>query len=511
MVFSSSVFFMAFLPITIFVYFLIPARFLKARNLWLLIASLLFYGWGEPKYIAVMAFSIVFNYVFGFVIGRLRTEADGQDAPLAAAGVEVGKEGKACDTAGSGGNGSGQTMRCAKLAMVLCVIGNLAILGFFKYTDFLIGTVNGLLGGQLSLLNIALPIGISFYTFQTMSYIIDVYWGKVPAQRDFIAFAAYVTLFPQLIAGPIVRYADVAVMLVGRTTNVEQVAEGIRRFIVGFGKKVLLANQVYVVWAEITAMDLTQISLATAWLGAVAFTFQIYFDFSGYSDMAIGLGKIFGFDYLENFNYPYISRSITEFWRRWHMSLSSWFKEYVYVPLGGNRKGLARQILNIAVVWTLTGLWHGASWNFVAWGVYFGVILILEKLWLLRTLEKCPAFVGHLYSLILIVLGWVIFGLTDFSQMATYIACMFGGASALLDGDFLYLATSRIWLLLFCAIGSTPLVKCVCERIAVRLAAARGGETLLGVLESAVLLAVFALSIAFLVSGSYNPFLYFRF
>ncbi len=511
MVFSSSVFFMAFLPITIFVYFLIPARFLKARNLWLLIASLLFYGWGEPKYIAVMAFSIVFNYVFGRVIGRLRTEADGQDAPLAAAGVEVGKERKACDTAGSGGNGSGQTMRCAKLAMVLCVIGNLAILGFFKYTDFLIGTVNGLLGGQLSLLNIALPIGISFYTFQTMSYIIDVYWGKVPAQRDFIAFAAYVTLFPQLIAGPIVRYADVAVMLVGRTTNVEQVAEGIRRFIVGFGKKVLLANQVYVVWAEITAMDLTQISLATAWLGAVAFTFQIYFDFSGYSDMAIGLGKIFGFDYLENFNYPYISRSITEFWRRWHMSLSSWFKEYVYVPLGGNRKGLARQILNIAVVWTLTGLWHGASWNFVAWGVYFGVILILEKLWLLRTLEKCPAFVGHLYSLILIVLGWVIFGLTDFSQMATYIACMFGGASALLDGDFLYLATSRIWLLLFCAIGSTPLVKCVCERIAVRLAAARGGETLLGVLESAVLLAVFALSIAFLVSGSYNPFLYFRF
>ncbi len=217
------------------------------------------------------------------------------------------------------------------------------------------------------------------------------------------------TLFPQLIAGPIVRYADVAVMLVGRKTNVEQIAEGIRRFIIGFGKKVLLANQVYVIWNEITAMELEQISLATAWLGALAFTFQIYFDFSGYSDMAIGLGKIFGFDYLENFNYPYISRSITEFWRRWHMSLSSWFKEYVYVPLGGNRKGLARQLLNIAIVWALTGLWHGASWNFVAWGVYFGVILIIEKLWLLRALDKCPAFVGHVYSLILIVLGWVIF------------------------------------------------------------------------------------------------------
>ena len=512
MVFSSSVFFMAFLPITILVYFLIPARFLKARNLWLLIASLLFYGWGEPKYIAVMAISIVFNYVFGRVIGRLRESADGCDAQFAAAAAEAAQAGKAGGAAGSAGNGSGgQNMRRAKLAMVLCVIGNLAILGFFKYTDFLIGTVNGLIGGQLSLLNIALPIGISFYTFQTMSYIIDVYWGKVPAQRDFIAFAAYVTLFPQLIAGPIVRYADVAVMLVGRTTNVEQVAEGIRRFIVGFGKKVLLANQVYVIWNEITAMDTAQISLATAWLGAIAFTFQIYFDFSGYSDMAIGLGKIFGFDYLENFNYPYISRSITEFWRRWHMSLSSWFKEYVYVPLGGNRKGLARQIFNIAVVWALTGLWHGASWNFVAWGVYFGVILIIEKLWLLRALEKCPVFVGHLYSLILIVLGWVIFGLTDFSQMAAYIACMFGSASALVDGDFLYLATSRIWLLLFCVIGSTPLVKCVCERIAARLARVRGGETLLGVLESAVLLAVFALSIAFLVSGSYNPFLYFRF
>ena len=522
MVFSSSVFFMAFLPVTVFIYFLIPERFLRARNLWLLAASLLFYGWGEPKYIAVMAFSIVFNYVFGRVIGHLRETADRETTLPAAednaksltgdrAGGDENAAGQAYCAADIAGNGNGKILRRAKLAMVLCVIGNLAILGFFKYTDFLIGTVNGLLGGQLSLLHIALPIGISFYTFQTMSYIIDVYWGKVAAQKDFIAFAAYVTLFPQLIAGPIVRYADVAVMLVGRKTNVEQIAEGIRRFIIGFGKKVLLANQVYVIWNEITAMDLEQISFATAWLGALAFTFQIYFDFSGYSDMAIGLGKIFGFDYLENFNYPYISRSITEFWRRWHMSLSSWFKEYVYVPLGGNRKGLARQLLNIAIVWALTGLWHGASWNFVVWGMYFGVILIIEKLWLLRALDKCPAFVGHVYSLILIVLGWVIFGLTDFSRMATYIAHMFGGAAALVDESFLYLATSRVWLLIFCAIGSTPLVKRVCERVAARLTAARGGETLLGVLESVVLLAVFALSIAFLVSGSYNPFLYFRF
>ena len=469
MVFSSSVFFMAFLPITLVLYFLIPERFLKVRNLWLLIASLIFYGWGEPKYIAVMAFSIIFNYVMGRLVSS------------------------------------------SKALLVFCLFGNLAILGFFKYTDFLIGTVNDLFGGSISLLNIALPIGISFYTFQTMSYIIDVYRGKVPPQRDFIAFAAYVTLFPQLIAGPIVRYSDVAVMLVGRKSNLEQIAEGVRRFIIGFGKKVLLANQIYVIWNEITLMPTSEISMATAWLGATCFTFQIYFDFSGYSDMAIGLGKIFGFDYLENFNYPYISRSITEFWRRWHMSLSSWFKEYVYVPLGGNRKGLPRQIFNIAVVWALTGLWHGASWNFVAWGVYFGVILILEKLWILKWLEKCPAFIGHLYSLVLIVLGWVIFALTDFSQMKEYLLMMFGGASAFIDGDFKYLAWSRIWVLIACAIGSTPLVKLVCERIAGGLSSVRNGDVWLGVLETAVLLGILALSIAFLVIGSYNPFLYFRF
>ena len=460
---------MAFLPITLLLYFLIPERFLKVRNLWLLIASLIFYGWGEPKYIAVMAFSILFNYVMGRIVAKSR--------PL----------------------------------LILCIAGNLAILGFFKYTDFVIETVNAVSGGGLGLLNIALPIGISFYTFQTMSYIIDVYWGKVLPQRDFIAFAAYVTLFPQLIAGPIVRYADVAEMLVGRKTNLEQIAEGVRRFIVGFGKKVLLANQVYVIWNEITLMPVSEISTSAAWLGALAFTFQIYFDFSGYSDMAIGLGKIFGFDYLENFNYPYISRSITEFWRRWHMSLSSWFKEYVYIPLGGNRKGLPRQILNIAVVWALTGLWHGASWNFVAWGMYFGVILILEKLWILKWLEKCPAPVGHLYSLILIVLGWVIFALTDFGQMSEYMQVMFGGSADFVDGNFKYLAWSRIWVLIACTIGSTPLVKLVCGRIAGTLSGVKNGEVILGVLETVVLLSILALSIAFLVSGSYNPFLYFRF
>ena len=460
---------MVFLPVTLVLYFLIPERLLKVRNLWLLIASLIFYGWGEPKYIAVMAFSIVFNYVMGRFVSR------------------------------------------SKALLVFCLFGNLALLGFFKYTDFLIETLNDIFGSSIGLLNIALPIGISFYTFQTMSYIIDVYRGKVPPQRNFIAFAAYVTLFPQLIAGPIVRYSDVAAMLVGRKSNLGQIAEGVRRFIIGFGKKVLLANQIYVIWSEITRMPTSEISTATAWLGAACFTFQIYFDFSGYSDMAIGLGKIFGFDYLENFNYPYISRSITEFWRRWHMSLSSWFKEYVYIPLGGNRKGLPRQIFNIAVVWTLTGLWHGASWNFVAWGMYFGVILILEKLWFFKWLEKCPAFIGHLYSLVLIVLGWVIFALTDFSQMKEYLLMMFGGASLFIDSDFKYLAWSRIWVLIACAIASTPLVKLVCERIADRLVSIKNGDVWFGMLETTVLLGILALSIAFLVSGSYNPFLYFRF
>ncbi len=479
MVFSSSVFFLAFLPITILVYFLIPERFLKIRNLWLLLASLLFYGWGEPKYIAVMAFSIVFNYVMGLIIGKENIRM--------------------------------RERHCAKLPLIVCICGNLAILGFFKYTDFLIGTVNGLLGGEFSLLNIALPIGISFYTFQTMSYIIDVYWGRVPAQKNFIAFAAYVTLFPQLIAGPIVRYADVAEMLVGRKTNIDRIAEGIRRFIIGFGKKVLLANQVYIIWNEIGSMEISEISAAAAWLGAIAFTFQIYFDFSGYSDMAIGLGKIFGFDYLENFNYPYISRSITEFWRRWHMSLSSWFKEYVYVPLGGNRRGLPRQILNIAIVWALTGLWHGASWNFVAWGVYFGLILIIEKLFLLKALQKCPAAVGHIYSLLLIVVGWVIFALTDFSDMTDYLSVMFGGAETAIDGDFLYLLQSRAAILIFCAVGSTPLVRIVCEKVSSLICKAECGEIIVGLVETVLLLGILALSIAFLVSGSYNPFLYFRF
>ncbi len=468
MVFSSNVFLMAFLPVTLLFYFLIPQKFVKFRNAVLLAASLFFYGWGEPKYILVMLGSVLFNYFLALFLAKSQSRRS--------------------------------------LLLVLSVAGNLGILGFFKYTDFLIDTVNGVLGGGLSPLNIALPIGISFYTFQTMSYVIDVYRGKVKVQKDLLAFASYVTLFPQLIAGPIVRYSDVELQLTNRSTSSDQIADGIRRFIIGFGKKVLLANQIFIIWKEISAVE--NLSAASAWLGAIAFTFQIYFDFSGYSDMAIGLGKILGFDYLENFNYPYISRSITEFWRRWHMSLSSWFKEYVYVPLGGNRNGLKRQIFNIAVVWSLTGLWHGASWNFVAWGIYFGLILIIEKLWLLRKLEGLPKAAGHIYSLILIVIGWVIFAIDDLGQVAEYIGMMFGSSGETFDDAFFYFLQTRWILIAACIIGSTPLMAGIGRWIMDRL---DEYPVIAGLAETGFLLVIMTVSVAFLVSGSYNPFLYFRF
>ena len=448
-------------------YFL--SKTISIKNTVLIVFSLLFYAWGEPVYLFLMLGTIFADYLFGLAIEKTR-----------------------------GG-------KYGRLVLALGVAVNLSSLVVFKYAGFLLGMVNALLGTEFAV-SLSMPIGISFYTFQTMSYVIDVYRGKVKAQRDLLAFATYVTLFPQLIAGPIVRYSDVAVQLKDRRSNTVQIAEGVQRFAVGFAKKVLLANQVYIIWKEISAMDAP--SASAAWLGAIAFTFQIYFDFSGYSDMAIGLGKIFGFDYLENFNYPYISKSITEFWRRWHMSLSSWFKEYVYVPLGGNRKGLPRQLLNIAIVWALTGLWHGASWNFVAWGVYFGVILIIEKLFLLRILEKAPAFFSHLYALVLIVCGWVIFAIEDLGQVGTYFSMMFGASGHLTDDAFWYYLTSRIWLLAACIIGSTRLPAKISALVRDKLS---GREILLGAVESAGFLVLMVFSIAFLVSGSYNPFLYFRF
>ena len=469
---------MLFLPVTLLVYFLVPGRFVMARNTVLLIASLIFYGWGEPKYILVMLASIVLNYILAIAIGKFKNDKNEHGA---------------------------------KLMLVIDIIVNLGLLGFFKYTDFIIETVNSMTGAGLGLLGIALPIGISFYTFQTMSYVIDVYRGKVSSQKNIIILATYITLFPQLIAGPIVRYSDVEIQLRDRESGIDRISSGIRRFIIGFAKKVLIANQMAVIWEEIYGLVVAgeHPGAALTWIGAIAFTFQIYFDFSGYSDMAIGLGRILGFDYLENFNYPYISQTITEFWRRWHMSLSSWFKEYVYIPLGGNRKGLPRQLINIAIVWALTGLWHGASWNFVVWGVYYGILLIIEKLFLLGALNKLPEklrFIRHIYALILVVIGWVIFNITDFNILGNYLKEMFTGGLG--DASMLsYYVTTRGAIFLIAAFCSTPVI----EKLFNKMNANLMFHTTRDMVEAFLLIILLIMSIAFLVSGSYNPFLYFRF
>ena len=466
MVFSSTTFLLAFLPLAAILYYIFPRRL---RNALLLVFSLLFYGWGEPKYISIMLFSTVFDYCNGLAIGHFRAK----------------------------GRESG-----AKAMLIVSVVGNLAILSFFKYTDFAIDNLNGLLGTAIPALGLLLPIGISFYTFQTMSYTIDVYRGLVPPQRNIIDFGAYVTLFPQLIAGPIVQYKTVAYDLEHRRETIPLASEGLQRFVIGLGKKVLLANQMGAIWEDISAMSAP--SVTTAWLGALAFTFQIYFDFSGYSDMAIGLGHFFGFHFLENFNYPYESRTVTEFWRRWHISLSTWFREYVYIPLGGNRKGLARQLLNITIVWFLTGLWHGASWNFVLWGVYYAALLILEKTFLLRWLDRVPRFVGHIYTCLCFVLGWVLFAITDFAQLGAYLSRLFSGP--LWDTTSAYLLRCDWLLLVLAVVGCTSLPKRLWEKREQTLSPALSDG-----LRTVWTVIVLLVSIAFLVGDSYNPFRYFRF
>ena len=386
-------------------------------------------------------------------------------------------------------------------------MGNLLILGWFKYAGFAAESLNGLLGTGLPVIEAALPIGISFYTFQAMSYVIDVYRQKTRAQRSLLRFAVYITLFPQLIAGPIVRYVTIEEQLGSRSLSAADTAEGIRRFLIGLGKKVLLANQAGMLWEEVSAMELSQLPAVTAWLGALAFTFQIYFDFSGYSDMAIGLGRMLGFRFDENFNYPYMARSITDFWRRWHISLSTWFKEYVYIPLGGNRRGGGRQLINILIVWGLTGLWHGASWNFLWWGLYFALLLILEKVFLLRLLDRLPGWTRHVYALFFIVVGWVIFAMEDGGMFLTYIRAM-AGAGGLADTRTLYFLRTWGLMLAVMAVGSSDLpskgVRRGLEGLWQCPAAWTG-------LRNLFYLGVLLLSTAFLVSDTYNPFLYFRF
>ena len=466
MVFSSTIFLCVYLPLVLLGYYICPK---KGRNLFLLIVSLVFYAWGEPKYVFLMIFSILVNYIFGRLMDKNR----------------------------------GRQKRM-KLMLVLSVVIDLGLLSVFKYTDFIITNVNAIFGSSFDLLNIALPIGISFYTFQAMSYTIDVYRDDVRVQKNLIDFGMYITMFPQLIAGPIVRYADVQDQLAERSVTTADFSEGVMRFVVGLGKKVLLANQMGAVWSEIYALG-GDVSALMAWTGAIAYTFQIYFDFSGYSDMAIGLGRMFGFKFPENFRYPYQSVSITDFWRRWHITLSTWFKEYLYIPLGGNRCGLARQALNLLIVWSLTGFWHGAGWNFVMWGLYYFVILFIEKLFLLKALDKLPKFFRHVYALLLIVIGWVIFASDDVSVLLPYLGSMFG-ANGAVGGMDVYTLFTKAVLLIICCVASTELPK----RLFLSATGAMN-EKAAFTIKSVMTIALLALSMILLIGDSYNPFLYFRF
>lgn len=435
--------------------------------------SLLFYAWGEPVYIILMLFSSLSDYVHGIWIEKERQRG---------------------------------LLKRARLLLISSLLINLGLLGFFKYTDFVIRTVNQIFLLDLPLLSLALPLGISFYTFQTMSYTIDVYRGKVKAQKDFIAFGAYVSLFPQLIAGPIVTYIEVEEQLKNRKESLSGFAAGIQRFIIGLGKKVLLANGTGLLWEAVLQENFLGLPVGMAWLGIAAYTLQIYFDFSGYSDMAIGLGKLFGFQLPENFRYPYESKSITEFWRRWHMTLGSWFREYVYIPLGGNRGSIFFQIRNIALVWLLTGIWHGADWNFIIWGIYFGAILILEKLVLGKYIQKLPGFFQRSYALFAIVIGWVIFAFDHLGSGVAYLGAMFGRSfGGLWSVRTSYYLVNYGLLLAISALAATHLPKTIYGGLKKKFPI--WSEGLLIVFLSAV----FLLSVAYLVDASYNPFLYFRF
>ncbi len=468
MVFSDTVFICIFLPIVLAGYYICPKRL---KNTFLLLVSLVFYAWGEPKYVFLMMFSIVINYVFGLLLDKHRENA-----------------------------------RLSKLLLALSVIIDLGLLGVFKYTDFVISSVNAAFNAQIGLVNLALPIGISFYTFQAMSYTIDVYRGDVKVQRNILNFGMYITMFPQLIAGPIVRYSDVELQVDDRNVSAKDFADGICRFVVGLGKKVLLANQIGALWDEIYALG-GETSVLMAWLGLVAYGFQIYFDFSGYSDMAIGLGRMFGFKFPENFLHPFESKSATEFWRRWHITLGTWFREYLYYPLGGSRKGKLRQMLNLFIVWMLTGFWHGAGWNFIIWGLYFGIILVIEKNFLLKALSKLPAVFRHLYALFIITLSWAIFACVDTGVLLPYLGSLFG-ANGLTGGLDLYYLGTRAALLIILAIASTHFPKklvCLCgEKLKL-------GEAPAFCIKAVFALLLLGLCMVFLVGDSYNPFLYFRF
>ncbi len=457
MLFSSIPFLFYFLPCVLLLYAVTPKKF---KNLTLLISSLVFYAWGEPRLVLLMLITVAVGYVFG-----LLTETK---------------------------------PKLKKLWLIIALVFEIGFLVYFKYVDFFIYNFNAVTGLSIPLLRVTLPIGISFYTFQILSYNVDVYRSDVPAQRNPINLAAYIALFPQLIAGPIVRYRDIEKELTYRTHSFEKAAEGVRRFVIGISKKILIANVLGELCDTFKGSD--DKSVAFYWLYAVAFSLHIYFDFSGYSDMAIGLGKLFGFTFMENFNYPFISKSATEFWRRWHISLGSWFRDYVYIPMGGSRVGKFRMFFNIFVVWLLTGFWHGAAWNFIIWGLYFAVLLVVEKVFLLKFLNKSKV-LSHIYLLFFVIISFVIFNAASMNEAFSYIGSMFGGGEIpLLSGETIYYARSYIVVLIVAIIGATPVPKLLANKV-----------KFTKFIEPVVLVILLAVCTAYLVDGSFNPFLYFRF
>lgn len=459
MVFSSTIFLFIFLPVTLAMYFICNDRF---KNTWLLLSSLFFYSWGEPKYLLLMLFSVSLNYVLALIINHFK---------------------------------NGNRIVPARIVLALTVISNLACLVYFKYWDFLIDNVNQIFSTQITLKHIALPVGISFFTFQAMSYVIDVYRGDAMVQKNILNLGLYISLFPQLIAGPIVRYVDIEKQLTNRKSDINQIYDGIKMFIIGFSKKILIADQLASL--SDSAFAGNGFSAPGAWIGALAYSLQIFFDFSGYSDMAVGLGKMFGFEFVNNFNFPYISKSIKEFWRRWHISLSTWFRDYVYIPLGGSRCKPIRSYFNLGVVFFLTGFWHGASWNFIVWGLYYAVFLILERLFLGKLLEKTPAFIQHVYSLFVIIIGWVFFRAENLSSAIAYIKNMFTVDSNSVT-DLLVLLNKRyIFCLLMGIIFSMPWTK----KLKIKS----------GLIYDILLIILFIISISYMIGSGFSPFLYFRF
>ncbi len=465
MVFSSLTFMYAFLPIVLITYFLSPK---KLKNIIILISGLIFYAWGEPKYIMIMITSAFVDYFAGLIISK------------------------------------SDDNKVRKSALLVSMVIDLGFLFIFKYSGFAVSIVNGVFKSEIPVPNLLLPIGISFYTFQSMSYTIDIYFKKVKVQRNFLNYLCYVSLFPQLVAGPIVRYEDVQNEIDERKININLVGEGVNYFVRGLAKKVLLANNIGSLWSSIKVVDVSEITVLTAWLGILSFTFQIYFDFSGYSDMAIGLGKMLGFNFPQNFNLPYLSKSISEFWRRWHMTLGAWFRSYVYIPLGGNREGKYKTIRNLIIVWFLTGLWHGASWNFIFWGMFYGFFIIIERLFLSRILEKIPSIFRMIYTFLLVVIGWVFFDLNTMSDSFKYLKAMFANSNGLFDLDSVYYFKSYIVVFIVCIIVSTNVLS---KFLGNSNIIKKYYKYSVPIYESVLLI----LSTAYLVDSTYNPFLYFRF